>query len=62
MKKFIVASAIILSTAMSATSFAATTVKEKNTLGTADRTGEKNTLGTADRTGEKNTLGTADRF
>ena len=62
MKKLIIASVIIFSTGIASTSFAANTVKEKNTLGTADRNGEKNTLGTADRNGEKNTLGTADRF
>ena len=63
MKKLIIASAIILSTSISTSSFATVVRKgEKNTLGTADRNGEKNTLGTADRNGEKNTLGTADRF
>jgi hypothetical protein len=62
MKKLIIASAIIFSSGIASASFAATAVKEKNTLGTADRNGEKNTLGTADRNGEKNTLGTADRF
>jgi len=61
MKKLIFASAIILSTAISTSSFATVKRGEKNTLGTADRNGEKNTLGTADRNGEKNTLGTADR-
>ncbi|HEY9534079.1 MAG TPA: hypothetical protein VIQ77_06060 [Mucilaginibacter sp.] len=51
MKKFIIASAIIFYTGIATTSFAAanTRVKEKNTLGTADRAGEKNILGTADR-------------
>jgi len=47
MKKLIVASAIIFSTGITATSFAAT-VKEKNTLGTADKTAAKITPGTPD--------------
>ncbi|MFD2145971.1 hypothetical protein [Mucilaginibacter antarcticus] len=68
MKKFIIATAIILTAGITST-FAAEKNNlgtadriEKNNLGTADKAGEKNNLGTADRAGEKNNLGTADRF
>ncbi|GAA4087732.1 hypothetical protein [Mucilaginibacter panaciglaebae] len=60
MKKLIVASAIVFSTGIANTSFAAA-IKEKNTLGTADRTGEKSTLDTTQWTAGKNIPQTADR-